>query len=127
MPQHYDEEVKKKIVRLRIGDGRSVNSLIDEYRISKPSIVKWCRDFLNECLDSEKSQNEFNSMSELRKPKREMEELRKENLFLKNGSILCEEKRLEAYGLFRNITMNLAFAGFYTDSASVRMPTTTSY
>ena len=57
MPQHYGEEFKKKIIRLRIGEGKSVNSLIDEYRTSNFSIVKWCRDFRNECQDSKESKN----------------------------------------------------------------------
>ena len=45
MPHHYDETFKKKIVRLRIEEGRSVKSIIEEYGISKSSVIKWCNNF----------------------------------------------------------------------------------
>ena len=31
MPQFYDEQFKKNIVRLRFEDGRSIKSLVEEY------------------------------------------------------------------------------------------------
>ncbi len=58
MPQHYDETLKKQIVRLR----------------------------LEECQNNPESQNEYDSMKEIRKLRKEMEELRKENLFLKKAA-----------------------------------------
>ncbi len=86
MPQHYDETFKKKIVRLRVEEGRSMKSIIDEYGISKSSISKWCNEFREECQNSLESQNEYDSMKEICKLRREMEELRKENLFLKKAA-----------------------------------------
>ena len=86
MPQHYDEKFKEKIVRLRIEEGRSMKSIIEEYGISKSSVIKWCNKFCEECQNSPESQNEYDSMKELRKLRKEMEELRKENLFLKKAA-----------------------------------------
>ena len=40
MPQHYDETFKKKIVRLRIKEGQSMKSIIEEYGISKSSVIR---------------------------------------------------------------------------------------
>ncbi len=39
--KQYDEEFKKKIVRLHIEEGRSLKSLADEYGASKAVISKW--------------------------------------------------------------------------------------
>ena len=38
MPQPYDEPFKKKIVRLRLEEGRSMRSLTEEYGVSKSSV-----------------------------------------------------------------------------------------
>ena len=86
MPQHYDETFKKKIVRLRMEEGRSMKSIIEEYGISKSSVIKWCNKFCKECQNSPESQNEYDSMKEIRKLRKELEELRKENLFLKKAA-----------------------------------------
>ena len=55
MPQHYDETFKKKIVRLRMEEGRSMKSIIEEYRISKSSVIKWCNKFCEECQNNPES------------------------------------------------------------------------
>ena len=52
MPQFYDEQFKKNIVRLRIEEGRSIKSLVEEYGVSNSSVKKWCGEFNKECLQS---------------------------------------------------------------------------
>jgi len=52
MPQIYNEEFRKNIVRLHLQEGRTYKSLIDEFGVSKASISKWCRDFSKECQTS---------------------------------------------------------------------------
>ena len=86
MPQHYDKTFKKQIVRLRLEEGRSIRSIIEEYGMSKASIINWCNEFREECQNNPESQNEYDSMKEIRKLRKEMEELRKENLFLKKAA-----------------------------------------
>ena len=44
MPQIYNEEFRKNIVRLHLQEGRTYKSLIDEFGVSKASISKWCTD-----------------------------------------------------------------------------------
>ena len=86
MPQHYDETFKTQIVRLRLEEGRSIRSIMEEYGMSKASIINWCNEFREECQNNPESQNEYDSMKEIRKLRKEMEELRKENLFLTQTS-----------------------------------------
>ena len=49
MPQYYDDKFKKKIVRLKLEQGRTAKSIISEYGVSKASITKWCQEFREEC------------------------------------------------------------------------------
>ena len=83
MPQFYDEQFKKNIVRLRIEEGRSIKSLVEEYGVLGSSVKKWCGEFNKECLQSPEIQKERDSMEETLRLRKENEELRKENLFLK--------------------------------------------
>lgn len=41
MPQYYKDVFKKKIVRLKLEEGRTAKSIISEYSVSKSSITKW--------------------------------------------------------------------------------------
>lgn len=40
MPQSYEPEFKRKVVRLHIEQGRTYKSIMDEYGVSKSSISK---------------------------------------------------------------------------------------
>ena len=77
MPQSYTPEFKKKIVRLHEEEGRTYKSITAEYGVSKASISKWCSEF---------SKEDYDNMKEMLRLKRENEELRKENLFLKKAA-----------------------------------------
>lgn len=48
MLQNYTAELKNKIVRLRLDEGRTINSITAEYGISKESIRRRCKEFLEE-------------------------------------------------------------------------------
>ena len=86
MPQNYPPEFKKKIVRLHLEEGRTYKSITAEYGVSKASISKWCSEFSKECQNSPQAQNDYDSMRENLRLKRENEELRKEILFLKKAA-----------------------------------------
>ena len=86
MPQNYEPEFKKKIVRLHIQEGRTMKSITTEYGVSKGSITKWCSEFREECQINKEAEKEYDSMKELLRLKRENEELRKENQFLKKAA-----------------------------------------
>lgn len=90
MPQSYTPEFKKKIVRLHLEQGRTIKSLTSEYGVSKASVSKWCSDFNEECqaqaITNPEIQNEADLMKENLRLRRELEEARKENLFLKKAA-----------------------------------------
>ena len=78
MPQNYTPEFKKKIVRLHEEEGRIYKSIIAEYGVSKASISKWYSELRKECQTSPNSKEEYDSMKENLRLKRENDELKKE-------------------------------------------------
>ena len=87
MLQSYTSEFKKKIVRLHLEDGRTYKSITAEYGVSKASISRWCAEFSEEyqtkAIANPNNPNEAELMKENLHLRRELEEARKENLFLK--------------------------------------------
>ncbi len=49
MSQHYEPEFKKNIVKLHLEDGRSFQSLTEEYKVSKATITNWINRYREEC------------------------------------------------------------------------------
>ena len=90
MPQNYTPEFKKKIVRLREEEGRTYKSITAEYGVSKASISKWCSEFSKEwqtkALENPDATNEMELMKENLRLRKELEETKKENLFLKKAA-----------------------------------------
>ena len=88
--QHYEPEFKKKLVRLHLEEGRTLQSLSAEYGVAKSSITIWCRKFSNECHEQALTNpivpNELDIMKENHRLRAELEEARKENLFLKKAA-----------------------------------------
>ena len=90
MPQSYTPEFKKKIVHLHLEEGRTYKSITSEYGVSKASISKWCAEFSEECqtqaIANPNITNEAELMKENLRLRRELEESRKEILFLKKAA-----------------------------------------
>jgi len=90
MSQSYTPEFKKKIVRLHEEEGRTYKSITAEYGVSKASISKWCSEFSKECqekaLKNSDAPNEMELMKENLRLRKELEEAKKENLFLKKAA-----------------------------------------
>lgn len=90
MPRNYEPEFKKKIVRLHIEQGRTYKSITEEYDVSKASISKWCSEFSEECQFKAQSTpdapNELELMKENQRLRKELEESKKEALFLKKAA-----------------------------------------
>ena len=88
--EHYEPEFKKKLVRLHIEEGRTLQSLSNEYGVAKSSITIWCRKFSEECQEkatkNPNAKNELELMRENRRLREELAESRKENLFLKKAA-----------------------------------------
>ena len=86
MPQTYTPEFKKKIVRLHEEEGRTYKSITAEYGVSKAAISSWCRQLREECQISPQPKEEYDAMKELLRLRKELEEMKKENLFLKKAA-----------------------------------------
>lgn len=90
MPQSHTPEFKKKIVRLHLEDGRTYKSITAEYGVSKASISKWCAEFSKECQTKADANPNIPKEAELMKEnlrlRKELEDARKENLFLKEAA-----------------------------------------
>ena len=83
--QYFEEEVKHKIVKLHL-EGRNLKSLAEEYGVSKASISNWVKQYRSECQTNQELQEENDYLMENRRLKKELEEIRKENAFLKKAA-----------------------------------------
>ena len=86
MSQRYEPEFKKQIVRLHMEQGRTLISLQKEYNVSIAAISKWVRQFREECQNNQESKQDYDKMQEILRLRKELEESRKENLFLKKAA-----------------------------------------
>lgn len=82
----YSTELKEKIVKLHLSEGRSMASLEREYNISKGSVSNWIKSYNKECQTDAVKQEEKDYYSQLLELKKELEEVKKENLFLKKAA-----------------------------------------
>ena len=131
MPRNYTTEFKRKIVRLRLEEGRTIKSIMEEYRISKESIRRWCSEFSEECqaqsLQNPSYANEAEIMKENLRLRKELAEKEKEILFLKKAAaFFAREIDQRLIGLQNSIKKNLVFAGFYVGQAFTPMPIITT-
>ena len=90
MSRKYEPEFKRKIVQLHLEEGRTYKSITDEYGVSKTAIQRWCDKFSKECQiisqDNPIAMNEADLMKENLRLRRELEDVKKENLFLKKAA-----------------------------------------
>ena len=104
MPQTYTPEFRKKIIRLHEEEGRTYKSITAEYGVSKASISKWCRKFSEECqekaLENPDTPNEMELMRENLKLRKELEEAKKENLFLKKAAHSLQRKSIRGLSIY---------------------------
>ena len=85
MPRNYEPEFKKKIVRLNLEEGRTYASIREEYGISKSAISSWCNEFSKEYQKQADTDNtvktDLDIMKENLRLRKELGEMKKENLF----------------------------------------------
>ena len=86
MSKQYEPEFKKKIVRLHLEEGRTLKGLAAEYGVSKASISIWVKQFREECQTNEEAKGNYDYMKENNRLRKELEEVKKENLFLKKAA-----------------------------------------
>lgn len=59
---------------------------MNEFSVSVATISNWVRQFRDECQINEKANNEYNYMEEKLRLRKELEEIKKENEFLKKAA-----------------------------------------
>lgn len=83
---NYNDEFKKKIVKQHLENGRSIQSLSNEFNISKSGISNWVKKYREECQNTTETKAEYDLMAENRRLRKRLEEAEKENLFLKKAA-----------------------------------------
>lgn len=86
MRKNYEPETKNQIVRLHLEQGRTIKSLSEEYGVSTASVSNWVSQFRKECQDNSQAKEEYDSMQEILRLRKELDEARKENEFLKKAA-----------------------------------------
>jgi transposase len=84
--KQYGTEFKQKIVRLHLEEGRTLNSLSDEYGVSKASISIWVKSYREKCQINQEAKEDYDYMLENRELRKQLEEMQKENQFLKKAA-----------------------------------------
>ena len=77
----YDEEFKKRLVRMHLEEGRTIKSLSEEYQVSENGIGYWLKKYREECSKNPAAQEEYDLMKENLRLRKELEEAKKENEF----------------------------------------------
>lgn len=103
MPQSYTPEFKKKIVRLHLEEGHTYKSITAEYGVSKDNISKWYSEFSEKCqaktIINPESSNEAELMKENLRLRKELEEAKQENLFLKKRRHSLQRKSIRGLSI----------------------------
>ncbi len=81
-----NKELKSKIIRLHLEQGRTIKSLTQEYHLGNGTLNYWLKEYRKECQNSPSVKHESDEYSEKLRLIRENEELRKENDFLKKAA-----------------------------------------
>ena len=82
----YNEETRKKMVRLHLEEGRSLKSLSEEFSVSKSGISNWVKKYREECQTNADAKQEYDLMAENLQLRKQLEEMEKENRFLKKAA-----------------------------------------
>ena len=82
----YDEEFKKRTVRMHLEEGRTIKSLSGEYHVSENGIGYRLKKYREECTKDPAAKEEYDLMKENIRLRKELEEAKKENKFLKKAA-----------------------------------------
>ena len=83
---HYEPELKQKVLRLYLEEGRTKKSLTEEYNLGQGTLTYWLQQYRKECENNPTKQEESDSYEVAKKLRKEIEELKKENDFLKKAA-----------------------------------------
>jgi len=84
--KRYEPELKEKLIRLHLEEGRSVRSLTEEYRLGQGTLKHWLKERSKEGLTNPLIKEDNASYAENLRLRKELAELQKENAFLKKAA-----------------------------------------
>lgn len=82
----YPKELKDKIIRLHLEEGRTLKSLTQEFHLGTGTITYWLKELRKECQNNPYIEDVNFSLEEKQHMLKELRELRKENEFLKKAA-----------------------------------------
>ena len=84
--KNYDQTFKDRIIQLHLEAGRTIISLNKEYQLGSGTINNWLKTYRKSCLADSKKAEEKDSYTEILRLRKELEEMEKENRFLKKAA-----------------------------------------
>ena len=81
--KRYEPEFKKQMVRLVLEEGRTIASVNKEYNLVEGTVRGWIRQFEEECKTNPETNEKGELYKENRRLRKKLEEMEKENRFLK--------------------------------------------
>lgn len=82
----YETEFKGKLVKMHLEEGRTVKSLNQEYNLGNGTLNNWIKLYREECKTNPIKQEEKDYFKESKTLRKQIEELEKENRFLKKAA-----------------------------------------
>ena len=84
--KRYEPELKEKILRLHVEEGRTQDSLTKEYGLGQGTISYWLKQRRKECLSNPQLKEQTDAFEENKRLRRELAEKEKEIAFLKKAA-----------------------------------------
>ena len=84
----YEEEFKKRIVRMHLEEGRTIKSLSEEYHVSENGIGYWLKKYREECSKNPAAKEEYDLMKENLRLRKELEEAKSDGNMRYNCTII---------------------------------------
>lgn len=83
--KRYEPELKKQRLRLVLEESRTITSVNKEYSLGEGTVRGWIRQFEEECERNPETNEKGELYEENRQLRKKLEEIEKENRFLKYG------------------------------------------
>ena len=103
----YEPELKQKVFRLYLEEGRTKKSLTEEYNLGQGTLTYWLQQYRKECDNSQTKREESDSYEVAKKLRKEIEELKKENDFLKKRQHSLRRKSISSVPVHLEISTDI--------------------
>lgn len=82
----YPAGVKEEVIRLHLEEGRTIQSLTEEFHLGKGTVTYWLKQYRKECENNKTIKEQSDSYAETLRLRKENAELKKEIEFLKKAA-----------------------------------------